>query len=67
MAEEETNRERAKRIADEGLAKYNWADDRQEHLKHWRSWGSFWSWGTPTGLGLFFVLAAFAIWILFHL
>lgn len=34
---------------------------------HWRAWGSWWGWGTPTGLGLFFVLTAFAVWILFHL
>lgn len=34
---------------------------------NWRAWGSWFSWGTPVGLGLFFVLSAFAVWILFHL
>ena len=34
---------------------------------NWRAWGSWFSWGTPVGLGLFFVLCAFAVWILFHL
>lgn len=34
---------------------------------NWRAWGSWWGWGSATGLGIFFVLTAFAVWILFHL
>jgi hypothetical protein len=34
---------------------------------NWRAWGSWWGFGSGTGLGLFFVLTAFAVWILFHL
>lgn len=30
----------------------------------WRAWGSWFSWGSPVGLGLFFVLLAVAIAIL---
>jgi hypothetical protein len=26
--------------------------------QHWRAWGSWFSWGSPVGLGLFFVLGA---------
>lgn len=34
----------------------------------WRAWGSWFSWGSPVGLGLFFVLttiaAAILIWVI---
>ena len=42
---------------------WNWWED---HNKNWRAWGSWFSWGSPIGLGLFFVLVAFATWIFFH-
>lgn len=32
--------------------------------KNWRAWGSWFSWGSPVGLGLFFIETAAAIWIL---
>ena len=36
--------------------------------QHWRAWGSWFSWGSPVGLGLFFVLgsiaAAILIWVI---
>lgn len=28
--------------------------------QHWRAWGSWFSWGSPVGLGIFFVLLAVA-------
>jgi hypothetical protein len=30
----------------------------------WRAWGSWFSWGSPTGLGLFFISVAATLWIL---
>lgn len=42
-------------------ADYNW---NSEPLKHWRAWGSWFSWGSPVGLGLFFIAAAITIWII---
>jgi hypothetical protein len=32
--------------------RHNWNEDS---LKHWRAWGSWFSWGSPTGLGLFLI------------
>jgi len=29
--------------------------------QHWRAWGSWFSWGSPVGLGLFFLLTALSI------
>jgi len=33
-------------------------------LQNWRAWGSWFSWGSPVGLGLFVVLLASAFAIL---
>lgn len=41
-----------------------WTDYHQDSLKHWRAWGSWFSWGSPVGLGLFFVEACAAVWLL---
>ena len=30
---------------------------------NWRAWGSWFSWGSPVGLGLFFVSLAITFWI----
>jgi hypothetical protein len=29
----------------------------------WRAWGSWFSWGSPVGLGIFFVCAAIAFYL----
>jgi len=36
----------------------------ENSLKHWRRYGSWFSWGSPVGLGLFFISVAIALWIL---
>lgn len=40
----------------------------KKHLENWplnwRAWGSWFSWGSPVGLGLFFISVAFSLWIL---
>jgi hypothetical protein len=36
----------------------------QDSMKYWRSWGSWFSWGSPVGLGLFFMAVCFCIWLL---
>ena len=41
---------------------YDWS--YQDHLKNWRSWGPWFSWGSPVGLGLFFMSIAATLWIL---
>lgn len=33
-------------------------------LKHWRRYGSWFSWGSPIGLGLFCIAIAITLWIL---
>lgn len=38
---------------------YGWS--HEDSLKHWRSW---FSWGSPVGLGLFFISIAVTLWIL---
>jgi hypothetical protein len=60
MADKKINSGNVGRVIQEQIA-------NSETPVPWRAWGSWWSWGTPTGLGLFFVLTAFAVWILFHL
>ncbi|HVO86438.1 MAG TPA: hypothetical protein VMT23_01755 [Candidatus Binatia bacterium] len=46
----------------------HWGKDgmkwHEDSLKHWRAWGSWFSWGSPVGLGLFFIAIAFCIWLL---
>lgn len=36
----------------------------ESSLKHWRRYGSWFSWGSPIGLGLFFISIAITLWIL---
>jgi len=36
----------------------------ENSVKHWRRWGSWFSWGSPVGLGLFCISVAIALWIL---
>jgi hypothetical protein len=40
----------------------------KKHLENWplnwRAWGSWFSWGSPVGLGLFFISIAASLWIL---
>jgi len=36
----------------------------ENSLKHWRRYGSWFSWGSPIGLGLFCIFIATAFWIL---
>jgi len=36
----------------------------ENSLKHWRRYGSWFSWGSPIGLGLFFISIAITLWIL---
>ena len=33
------------------------------HMKNWRAWGSWFSWGSPVGLGIFFLCAGGTVWI----
>jgi hypothetical protein len=55
----------AKKPLEESLAEYKaWGEANEPFRKHWRAWGSWFSWGSPVGLGLFFVLLAGATWIL---
>ncbi|MDN5275792.1 MAG: hypothetical protein JWN33_441 [Candidatus Saccharibacteria bacterium] len=30
-------------------------------VQHWRAWGSWFSWGSPVGLGLFFALTLISL------
>ncbi|HKX72643.1 MAG TPA: hypothetical protein VJM32_01375 [Candidatus Saccharimonadales bacterium] len=36
----------------------------ENSLKHWRRYGSWFSWGSPVGLGLFCISVAVTLWIL---
>ena len=40
------------------------ASYHENSLKHWRRYGSWFSWGSPIGLGLFFISLAITLWIL---
>lgn len=40
---------------------YNYYDNS---LKHWRRYGSWFSWGSPVGLGLFCISIAITLWVL---
>ena len=51
----------AKEVSDKDIAIW------RESQKNWRSWGSSFSWGSPVGLGLFFLAIAGTIWILAQL
>ena len=53
------DKQAAKDLQDRYMEKYleNWP-------LNWRAWGSWFSWGSPVGLGLFFVETAVAIAIL---
>ena len=41
---------------------YDWSHEAS--MKHWRAGGSWFSWGSPVGLGLFFISIAATLWIL---
>lgn len=45
----------------QGQDDYNYYDNS---LKHWRRYGSWFSWGSPVGLGLFCISGAVTLWIL---
>ena len=47
----------SKMTQDEQLAWY------ERSHKNWRALGSWFSWGSPVGLGLFFVEITAAIWV----
>ena len=36
----------------------------EESMKHWRSWGSWFSCGSPVGLGLFFISIGVTLWLM---
>jgi hypothetical protein len=36
----------------------------EDSLKHWRAWGSWFSWGSPVGLGLFLIAVGVFVWLL---
>jgi len=35
-----------------------------QSVKHWRRWGSWFSWGSPVGLSILIISLAVAVWIL---
>ena len=44
-----------------------WKEYRENYqwpTQHWRAWGSWFSWGSPVGLGIFFLELAATIWII---
>ncbi|HEX6258894.1 MAG TPA: hypothetical protein VFZ48_05440 [Candidatus Saccharimonadales bacterium] len=47
--------------AAQDLENYNYYENS---LKHWRRYGSWFSWGSPIGLGLFCISIAITLWIL---
>lgn len=41
-----------------------WKEYRENYgwpVQHWRAWGSWFSWGSPVGLGLFIALTMISI------
>lgn len=48
--------------ASQDAAGIGWAYENS--LKHWRRYGSWFSWGSPIGLGLFLISIAITLWIL---
>ena len=54
----ETKEEKTKRQLEE------WKSYRENFgwpVQHWRTWGSWFSWGSPVGLGLFIALTMISI------
>jgi hypothetical protein len=42
-----------------------WIKDREKWgPTNWRAWGSWFSWGSPIGLGLFFIEVGVFLWLL---
>jgi len=33
-------------------------------MQNWRAWGSWFSWGSPVGLGIFLVCIGVLVWLL---
>ena len=65
----DTEKQKRKKLQmDEALDLQKRAREAGWPAQHWRAWGSWFSWGSPVGLGLFFVLGAIAaavlIWVI---
>lgn len=60
----EEKEEYRKALAENIISSVSKEYDGTTSLKHWRAWGSWFSRGSPVGLGLFFIETAAAIWIL---
>ena len=56
----------SKEISKEDMEGYK-KDYEAWGMKNWRAWGSWFSWGSPVGLGLFFIEVAVTVWIFAHL
>ena len=52
---------RRKQKIDEALELQKKARDSGWPSQHWRAWGSWFSWGSPVGLGLFFALSLISL------
>jgi hypothetical protein len=55
-----------KELNEEKKAKYlaDWKEYRENYqwpVQHWRAWGSWFSWGSPVGLGIFIALSMLSI------
>jgi len=53
--------EKAKKKLDEALEIQKQSRDAGWPVQQWRAWGSWFSWGSPVGLGLFFLLTSLSI------
>lgn len=42
----------------------NYAEQWNIESLPWKAWGSWFSWGSPVGLGLFFISIGVLIWLL---
>ena len=51
-------------MAEKEKIDYNEKEYWDWHMKNWRAWGSWFSWGSPVGLGIFFLCAGGTIWII---
>ena len=61
---ETEKQELKKRKLEEQLNEYKQWKDLSWPAQHWRAWGSWFSWGSPVGLGIFFVLLGFTFVII---
>lgn len=65
----ETEKQKLKKQKlDEQINEYKKWKEVSWPAQHWRAWGSWFSWGSPVGLGLFFALTllslGFFIWLI---